>query len=179
MILDVISYPNPLLRKKSKPVSLFDEKLHTLLDNMYETMIEKRGVGIAAIQVGIPIRALIINLFREEEEFQNKEDLIEIINPEFLSKSGEVLWKEGCLSVPGFYDEVKRFSDVAVRYQDRFGEFHEISTDGLLAIALQHENDHLDGILFVDRLSILKRKKFEKELKNHLNGNKENIKSEV
>ncbi|TLD82937.1 peptide deformylase [Helicobacter sp. MIT 11-5569] len=163
-MLEVITYPNPLLRQISKPVEVFDEELHTLLDGMYEVMLVKNGVGISAIQVAKPIRALLICI-PDEEGNQHKEDLLEVINPEIIEKDGEIIFSEGCLSVPEFYEDIKRYSRVKVVYQDRFGKKHEITAQDYLAVAFQHEIDHLNGVLFVDKLSIVKRKKFEKGLK--------------
>lgn len=164
-ILEILKYPNKTLRKISKDVQDFDNTLHQLLDDMYDTMSQKQGVGIAAIQVGIDKRALLINVPREEDGEQYKEDLLEIINPVFLKKEGSIKWNEGCLSVPEFYEEVDRFEEITLAYQDRFGEKKILQAKRLLAIAIQHEIDHLNGVLFVDKLPILKRKKFEKELK--------------
>ena len=106
----------------------------------------------------------------DEEGNQHKEDLLEIINPQILEKDGEILFNEGCLSVPEFYEEVKRASSLKVAYQDRYGNPKELEAKDYLAVALQHEIDHLNGILFIDKLSILKRKKFEKELKHKRKG---------
>ena len=164
MILDIITYPNKLLRTKSKTVLDFDTTLHTTLDSMYETMINKGGVGLAAIQVGIAKRMLIINLPREDK-ILHKEDLLEIINPEILIADGEILFQEGCLSVPNFYEMIQRFNFVRLKYCDRFGNEQILEAEDYLAVAIQHEIDHLNGVLFVDKLSILKRKKFEKEYK--------------
>ena len=166
-ILDIVTYPNPLLRKISKPIERFDKDLHKLLDNMYETMIAKNGVGLAAIQVGVPIRALIIDI-GDEEGKQSKDTLIEVINPEFLEWSGSQKDKEGCLSVPEYYDEVERYERVKVKFFDRFGKEHIMDANGLLSVAFQHETDHLDGHLFIERLDYIKRKKFEKEWKKLL-----------
>ncbi|PAF46452.1 peptide deformylase [Helicobacter sp. 12S02634-8] len=163
-ILEILKYPNPTLKKVSQEVESFDADLHQLLDDMYETMRARNGIGLAAIQVGIQKRILLINLPREDDT-QHKEDLLEIINPVFLKQEGATKWNEGCLSVPEFYEEVERFAAITLAYQDRFGEKKILAGDGLLAIAIQHEIDHLNGILFVDKLPILKRKKFEKELK--------------
>ncbi len=164
MLLEIITYPNKSLRQISQKVECFDSTLHTTLDNMYETMINKNGVGLAAIQVGIPKRMLIINLPREDK-ILHKEDLIEIINPEILESDGEILFQEGCLSVPNFYEMIQRFSFVRLKYYDRFGNENILEAEDYLAVAIQHEIDHLNGVLFVDKLSILKRKKFEKEYK--------------
>lgn len=163
-MLEIITYPNPLLRQISKRVENFDADLHTLLDEMYVAMLAKNGVGISAIQVAKPIRALLICI-PDEEGNQNKEDLLEIINPEIIERDGEIVFNEGCLSVPEFYEEVKRAKTIKVAYQNRYGEEQEIFAQDYLAVAFQHEIDHLNGVLFIDKLSILKRKKFEKELK--------------
>jgi len=166
-ILDIVTYPNPLLKKISKPIERFDKDLHKLLDDMYETMLAKNGVGLAAIQVGVPIRALIIDI-GDEEGKQSKDTLIEVINPEFLEWSGTQKDKEGCLSVPEYFDEVERYEKVKVKFFDRFGKEHIMDAEGLLSVAFQHETDHLDGHLFIERLDYIRRKKFEKEWKKRL-----------
>lgn len=163
-ILPIVKYPDKRLKTKSQKVWEFDENLHTLLNDMYETMIATNGIGLAAIQVAKPICALIITLPREDGE-QYEEDRLEIINPTLINATGASLYQEGCLSVPGFYEEIERFAEVSVAYQNRFGEEKVLKADGLLAIAIQHEMDHLNGVLFVDKLPLLRRKKFEKELK--------------
>lgn len=164
MVLEVLEYPNKKLFERSVEVDKFDTELGEFLDDMYDTMIFKGGIGLAAIQVGRPIRALIINLV-DENDTQNKDDLLEIINPKFIKKDGEQLYQEGCLSVPGYYEDVKRAANVVVEYQDRTGKVCTLEADGLLAVALQHENDHLDGHLFIERIGFNKRKKFDKEYK--------------
>lgn len=163
-MLDLVYYTDSFLRKKAKEVQAFDESLHSLLDAMYVLMIEGNGVGLAAPQVRHSLRALLVNLPNELGE-QNKDDLLEIINPEIIEQSGTILFNEGCLSVPGYYDDIERSEKVSVRYQDRFGKEHIIEAKDYLAVALQHEIDHLNGILFVDRLPLLKRKRFEKAFK--------------
>lgn len=164
-ILPIVKYPNKRLKIKSQVVREFDANLHKLLDDMYETMIATNGIGLAAIQVDMPICALIITLPREEDGQQYEEDKLELINPTLLKTQGTTTYQEGCLSVPGFYEEIERFESISVGHQDRFGVEKVLQADGLLAIAVQHEMDHLNGVLFVDRLPILRRKKFEKELK--------------
>ncbi|MGL2426243.1 peptide deformylase [Helicobacter pylori] len=163
-LLEIIHYPSKILRTISKGVVSFDSKLHQQLDDMHETMIASEGIGLAAIQVGLPLRMLIINL-PQEDGVQHKEDCLEIINPKWIETKGSIMYKEGCLSVPGFYEEVERFEKVKIEYQNRFAEVKILEASELLAVAIQHEIDHLNGVLFVDKLSILKRKKFEKELK--------------
>lgn len=167
MVLEVLTYPDKRLYQKSKNVEKFDENLHKFLDDMYETMIAKRGIGLAAIQVGKPLRALVVNLLNEEG-IQDKNDLIEIINPEILEKNGEITYQEGCLSVPEFFEDVTRSSDIKVRFQNRFGESVELSASELLAVCVQHEMDHLDGHLFIEKISYSQKKKFSKEYKKRL-----------
>ena len=167
MIRDIVVYPDKRLKLVSKEVEEFNKELHTLLDDMYETMIAKNGIGLAAIQVGVDLQALIINLAREDEK-QYKEDLLEVINPKILEKDGEIVYQEGCLSVPGYYDDVKRAEHIKVSFFDRHGKEHIKEYKDLMAIAFQHEMDHLSGHLFIEKLSFLKRKKFEKEWKKKL-----------
>jgi len=170
MIRDIVIYPDKRLKEISKPVERFDEELHTLLDDMYETMIAKNGVGLAAIQIAVPLRALIINVPVETDsedprEQQPKENTLEVINPVILEAEGKTRYQEGCLSVPGYFEEVERHKAVRIEYQDRYGKKYILEDDDFLAIAIQHEMDHLDGKIFVEKLSLLKRKKFEKEWK--------------
>jgi peptide deformylase len=171
MIREIVVYPDKRLRKKSKDVVKFDEELHTLLDDMYETMIKNEGIGLAAIQVGVDLNALLINL-ADEEGVQHKEDLLEVINPKITHLEGKEVYQEGCLSVPGFYEDIQRANSVTVEYFDRFGNKITKDLEGLLAIAMQHEIDHLKGHLFIEKLSYLKRKKFEKEWKKKLKSGK-------
>ncbi|EKG8735119.1 peptide deformylase [Campylobacter jejuni] len=165
MVRKIITYPNPRLFLNSEIVNKFDTELHTLLDDMYETMIASNGVGLAAIQVDIPLRVLLVNIFDENDE-QKKEDLLEIINPKIIPLDEEMITcTEGCLSVPDFFEEVKRYNHILLKYQDRFGEFKELEAKGFLAVAIQHENDHLNGHLFIEKISFTKRQKFDKEFK--------------
>ena len=167
MQLSIVEYPDKRLREKSQEVKSFDEQLHKLLDAMHPFMLETNGIGLAAIQVNYPIRALILNIPNEDGE-QPPENLLEIINPVIVEKSGETTYQEGCLSVPKFYEDVKRFEKITLNYQDRHGNTKTLEADELLAIAIQHEMDHLEGILFIDHLSYARRKKFEKEYKRML-----------
>ena len=169
MILEVVTYPDKRLYQRSKEVCEFDAELHNFLDDMYETMIAKNGIGLAAIQTGEAKRILIVNLVDEESKEQRKEDLLEIINPKILRKEGEIIYQEGCLSVPGYYEDVKRAEFITLEYQDRFGQRQELEADGLLSVAIQHEMDHLDGHLFIERIGYNKRKKFDKEYKKQKN----------
>jgi peptide deformylase len=167
MIRDIVIYPDKRLKLISKEVTEFDSELHDLLDDMYETMVAKNGVGLAAIQIGVDKRALIINLPSEDDEdaVQSKEDTLEIINPVFIKKEGSCKHQEGCLSIPKVYEDIERAEHVVIEYQDRYGEKFTIDNNEFLAIALQHEIDHLDGKVFIEKLSFIKRKKFEKEWK--------------
>jgi len=169
MILPIVTYPDKRLKLISKPVTEFNEELHTFLDDMYETMIKTNGIGLAAIQVDRAIQALIINLPNDDEEgLQEKANLLEIINPSITYSEGTTTYQEGCLSVPKFYEDVERFEKVAITYQDRHGNACSLEADELLSIAIQHEMDHLQGKLFIEKLSYARRKKFEKEYKRLL-----------
>lgn len=167
MVRNVIKYPDKILRKKSNNVEHFDEKLHSLLDDMNETMRDHKGIGLAAIQVGVPKKVFIINLVNDDEESDEiyAPELFEFINPTIISSNGLFANSEGCLSVPGIYEEIERFEELKIKYQDRNGKEHQKTIDGILSIAFQHEYDHLEGKLFVDKFSYLKRKKFDKEWK--------------
>ncbi len=167
MNLKIVEYPDKKLKEKSKVVENFDEELHKLLDAMYPIMMNTNGIGLAAIQVAHAKQVLILNIPQEDGE-QLKENLIEIINPVVIKKNGETTYQEGCLSVPSFYEDIVRYDTVSIEYKDRDGISKSIDADGLLSIAIQHEIDHLDGILFIDRLTSSRRRKFEKEYKRML-----------
>jgi peptide deformylase len=171
MIREIVVYPDKRLKLISKEVESFNGALHDLLDDMYDTMRARNGVGLAAIQVGVDTRALIINIPLEDEDGEHdqpKENTLEMINPVIIEKEGREIFQEGCLSVPGIYEEVERAKHVKVEYLDREGNKHIIEDDDFLAIAMQHEIDHLDGKVFIEKLSYIKRKKFEKEWKRRL-----------
>ncbi|MDR2151352.1 MAG: peptide deformylase [Helicobacteraceae bacterium] len=170
MARELLFYPNKKLRQKSIAVVNFDDELGRLLDDMNLAMIEHNGVGLAAIQIGVPLRAFVVNPPSETGE-QLPDHLVEIVNPEIIKAEEEIVWKEGCLSIPEFTEEVNRFAKITLKFQDRDGWDFTIEAEGLMAIAIQHEMDHLDGKLFVDRLPLLKRKKFEKEWKRTLKAN--------
>ena len=163
--------PDAILRQISKPVETFDDELKTLVADMFETMYDAPGIGLAAVQVGVPIRLLVIDLQEPEEEGGDPvRDPRVFINPEILWHSDtEVPYTEGCLSVPEQYAEVMRPDRIRARWQDEQGTTYEQELDGLLAVCLQHEMDHLNGVLFIDHISKLKRdrvvKKFTKALK--------------
>ena len=168
MVREIVVYPDKRLKLISKEVTSFDGALHDLLDDMYDTMCARNGVGLAAIQVGADTRALIINIPLEDAEIeydQPKENTLEMINPIIVEQDGLEKFQEGCLSIPGVYEDVERAKHVKVEYFDRNGDKQIIEDDGFLAVAMQHEMDHLDGKVFIEKLSYIKRKKFEKEWK--------------
>ena len=154
-IRTILHYPDKRLRIAAKPVERFDAELKQLVDDMAETMYAAPGVGLAAPQIGVSLRVFVIDVAVSEDA---PSDLRVFINPEFIEKVGEICYEEGCLSFPGVREEVKRAERVRVRAQDVDGKAFELEADGLLAIAIQHENDHLDGKLMVDHLSVLKRR---------------------
>ena len=164
---EILVYPDKRLKLMSQDITKFDEELHELLEDMKETMYAKDGIGLAAIQIGVAKNVLIINLTDEDDE-QKPENLYEIINPVILNGDGSVTYQEGCLSVPTVYEDVTRKENIKVLYYDRDGNKIEKELEGLMAIAFQHELDHLNGHLFIEKLSYLKRKKFEKEWKKKL-----------
>lgn len=153
-LLPIITAPDPILETISTPVEQVTDEVRQQLDDMLETMYAAPGIGLAAIQVGIPKRMLVIDVSREGEE----KAPLHIVNPEITwASDDDQLYEEGCLSLPDQYAEVARPAEVKVSYLDRNGDRQELHADGLLAICLQHEMDHLDGILFVDHISALKR----------------------
>jgi peptide deformylase len=163
---EIIVLPDKRLRLKSEPVKKIDKEVRALVDDMFETMYEAPGIGLAAIQVGVPRRIITMDLSKKEEQQQPRV----LINPEILWSSDETAsYEEGCLSIPEFYEEVTRPTQVRVKYLDLDGKLVELEAKGLLATCLQHEIDHLNGVLFIDHISKLKRdritKKFAKAAK--------------
>ncbi len=156
---EIVCYPESLLKQKSLTVTEFNAELKQLADDMVETMYAAPGVGLAAPQVGVLRRLIILDCSGSDEP----NDLLVAVNPEIIARDGDSLEEEGCLSVPGYWASVKRQATATLRYQDTDGNFHEREAVGLLAIGMQHEIDHLEGILFVDRLSPLKRSIFRKK----------------
>ncbi len=152
--LPIVIAPDPLLRTRCKPVPAVDERVRALIDDMLETMYDAPGIGLAAPQAGVTERVLVVDISREEDP----RDPLCLVNPEVTWKSEELsTYQEGCLSLPEFYADVTRPSKVRVAYLDRDGKAQEIEAEGLLSTCLQHEIDHLNGVLFVDYLSALKR----------------------
>ena len=158
-ILRILETPDPVLRQKSIPVEGVDDELRVLIKDMFETMYDAPGIGLAAVQVGVPKRLLVMDLHEpEEEDGEPVKQPRVFINPEILQTSDqEVPYNEGCLSVPDQYAEIMRPDRVRARWMDEHGQTHEEDLDGLLAVCLQHEIDHLEGVLFIDHLSRLKR----------------------
>ena len=154
----ILEFPDPRLRTRAQPVTRFDAALHQLIEDMLETMYAAPGIGLAATQVDAHQRLIVVDVSAE------RTDPVVLINPEILSREGEEVTEEGCLSVPGIFDEVKRAARIRVRANDRDGGVFERDFEGILAVCIQHEMDHIDGKLFVDYLSALKRERIRKKL---------------
>ncbi len=157
-VLSILHFPDPRLRKKALPVDTIDQEIKTLVDDMFETMYQAPGIGLAATQVDVQKRILVIDVS------EDKNQPLVFINPVILERWGDEEMDEGCLSVPGYFETVRRADRVRVSALDREGEPFELETGGLLAVCVQHEIDHLDGKLFVDYLSPLKRDRIRKKL---------------
>lgn len=156
--LTILHFPDPYLRRLATPVTEVDNDIRRLVDDMFETMYAAPGIGLAAVQVNVLKRAIVIDIS------EDKNQPLCLINPEILECHGEEKMEEGCLSVPGIYEPVSRAEAIKVRYLDRDGNRIELETENLLAVCIQHEIDHLDGKLFVDYLSELKRKRIHKKM---------------
>jgi peptide deformylase len=154
----ILHYPDPRLRQIAKPVERVDGEIHQLVTDMAETMYAAPGIGLAAIQINVPQRVVVIDVSETRDQLQV------FINPEIVERDGKQVFEEGCLSVPGIFDEVERARHIRVRALDRDGQPFELETDGLLATCIQHEIDHLDGKVFVDYLSRLKQSRIRKKL---------------
>ncbi|WP_089176814.1 peptide deformylase [Bosea sp. AS-1] len=166
-IRPLVILPDSQLRLVSKPVEAVTPEVRALVDDMFETMYDAPGIGLAAIQIGVPLRVVTIDLSKPEakegEEPESRKPQV-FINPEVTWSSEDFsVYEEGCLSIPEYYEEVERPAEVKVRYTDIDGKTQEIAADGLLATCLQHEIDHLDGVLFIDHLSRLKRERVTKK----------------
>lgn len=189
--MEVLKYPNPVLKLTAKPVEVVDDHVRTLIDNMTDTMYSESGIGLAAIQVGVEQRVIILDVpdGKDYDEAKDeahekpskishkglKSNLMQIVNPEIHDPKGETYFEEGCLSVPGYTAEVKRSDTLTLKGLDRDGKAIEKHCDGLLAVAVQHEIDHLDGILFIDHLSALKRGMIKRKLKKVARENAEAV----
>ena len=166
MILKIVQYPDSILKKKSAPVESVDAEVRGLIDHMFETMYDAPGVGLAAPQVGILKRILVIDVGRLEDQKQ-KPDPRAIINPVITNREDKIVWEEGCLSLPNLLVSVERSKKIIVEGLDYHGKPIRHLVEGLWAVAFQHEIDHLDGILLVDRLSRLKRDLYKRKLERH------------
>ncbi len=164
-LLKILTYPDSFLKKTAKPVTVFDDALRKLVQDMAETMYDEPGIGLAATQVGKDRRLFVMDVFYNKEDPESKKQPVAVINPEIIDAVGESVIEEGCLSVPEFRAEVKRSSQVRLRFQDLHQEVHELDAEELLAICIQHELDHLNGKLFIDRLPPLKRRMVQNKLK--------------
>ena len=173
-LLPIFTYPHPVLSQKAVEVTDFNSELEQLVKNMLFTMYHAPGIGLAAPQIGKSLRLFVLDVDYDREIITNAEGKEEVrlsgfnpkvfINPIITGTSGTTTFEEGCLSVPGVYEEVKRYKSIHVKYQDLSGNFHEVEADDLFSICLQHENDHLDGVVFIERLSNLKKNFYKKKM---------------
>lgn len=159
MLLPILHYPDPRLRTVAKPVEKVDDSVRKMVKDMFETMYDAPGIGLAATQINHHQRIIVIDIS------ESKNQPLCLINPEIIEKDGEIDWEEGCLSVPNYYECVKRANHIKVRALNEQGESFEIEADELLGVCIQHEIDHLDGILFVDHLSKLKQRRLKEKRK--------------
>ena len=157
----ILHYPDPRLREKAQPVVQVTAAIKALVEDMAETMYAAPGVGLAATQIGEPHRIFVIDTAAEDEP----SNLQVFINPEIVTKDGELVWEEGCLSFPGVTEEIDRAATVRVRALDAAGTAFELEADGLLAVAIQHELDHLDGVLMIDRMGALKKRLVDRKMR--------------
>ena len=166
--LEILTFPDPRLQQRAEPVVEVDETIRTLIDDMFETMYASEGVGLAAPQVGVFQRVIVVDCAEREPDEEAPlapKEPVAVVNPAVESAEGKITWNEGCLSVPGYVDEVERAARVVVTGLDRNGDPMRVEAEGLLAVCLQHEIDHLEGTLFVDRLSRLKQAMVKKRLR--------------
>jgi peptide deformylase len=171
MLLNILKYPDPFLKTKAKTVDVVTDELRELLDNMLKTMYVEGGIGLAATQVGVAKRVVVLDIpittedeYGDEQSEQGK-NVLKLVNPVITDESGETTYEEGCLSVPGVRADVKRSAELRLQAMDEDGKDVEIHATGLLAIAIQHEVDHLNGVLFIDRLGLVKRDLIKRRLK--------------
>ena len=174
MLRKILTEPDPILRKKCEPLEKVDEETKKLMDDMLETMYAAPGIGLAAIQVGVPKRVIVLDIgWRDKSEDQNEKkkerrNPMYFVNPEIIEKSlNNSTYEEGCLSVPGQFAEIDRPDKCHIKYLDYYGQPKEIKAEGMLATCIQHEMDHLEGILFIDYLSKLKKSMIIKKLSKH------------
>lgn len=163
-VLPILTYPDPILKSVAEPIAQVTDEIRKLAEDMAETMYAAPGVGLAANQVGILKRIFVIDVAAEDEP----SNLIVFINPEIIEKDGELVFEEGCLSFPGASEEIKRAATVKVRALNLQGVPFELEADGLLAVAIQHENDHLNGVLMIDKVGSLKRRRISRQVQKAL-----------
>ena len=154
MVRTILHYPDKRLREKGKPIADVTPEIKQLIDDMAETMYAAPGVGLAATQIGEPLQLFIIDVAAEDEPSK----LQVFVNPQILDGEGDITWQEGCLSFPGVQEDIDRKAQIRVRAQDRDGKWFELAADGLLAVAIQHEYDHLQGVLMIDHMGALKKR---------------------
>jgi len=160
MLREILKYPDPRLREVAEPVAAVTAEIQSLIDDMAETMYASNGCGLAATQLGINHRIFVVDCAGEDEP----SDFRVFVNPEIVETHGDQQWSEGCLSFPGVTEEIRRAEEVTIRALDRSGQPFELKADGLLAVALQHELDHLNGVLMIDKLNALKRRMMGRKL---------------
>jgi peptide deformylase len=163
-LLPILTYPHPILKSVAEPVTEVTDEIRKLVEDMAETMYAAPGVGLAANQVGVLKRVFVIDVADEDAT----SDLKVFINPEIVEKDGELVFSEGCLSFPGASEDIKRAATVKVRALDLSGQTFELEADGLLAVAIQHENDHLNGVLMIDKVGTLKKRKISRQVQKAL-----------
>ena len=163
-ILEIYTFPDPILRKQTKAVTVFDHELETTTQSMLETMYVSSGIGLAAIQAGILKQIIVVDLKSGEEDITQREPHV-FINPKIVKQSGTTVSEEGCLSVIEFRGEIQRAEKIIVEYQDVTGKLQKMEAEEMMSICLQHEIDHLNGVLFIDHLPLLKQKMVKKRLK--------------
>jgi len=161
-IRSIVVYPDPRLRRVAEPVEEVNDEIRQLVDDMAETMYAVPGVGLAAPQIGVSKRIFVVDTAMDDDE---PSQLMVFINPRFISREGEISWEEGCLSFPDIHEEIRRSGRVVVQALDREGKPFEVEAEGLPAVALQHEYDHLEGVLIVDHVSYFKRRQIDRDLK--------------
>ncbi|MFN8390658.1 MAG: peptide deformylase [Bdellovibrionota bacterium] len=167
-ILEIVQYPDPRLREKCKPVDAITAKLQKTIDDMVETMYNAPGIGLAASQIGLDQRVIVVDI-GDDEETGKTSHLYKIINPEIVERGGKIDYEEGCLSIPGIKETVRRASRVVLVGVDETGKELEVEAEGLLAVCFQHEIDHLDGVLFIDHLSRVKKELIKSRLAKRKN----------
>lgn len=165
MVLEILKYPDKRLRNQCEQVTKFDSEFQSEIEQMFETMYAAPGIGLAAIQVGIFKRFFIMDVGINEGEVIKRNPMV-IVNPVILSKEGEIVWEEGCLSCPDLIVPMTRAQKVELEYQDRNGKKEKLTAEDLMAVCIQHEIDHLDGVLIVDQISRLKQDLYKKKLKS-------------